>query len=373
MEMKLSCNIAKKRHEKGITQKELAEYIGVSKAAVSKWEKGQSYPDIVLLPQLATFFNISVDELLGYSPQLTSDDIRKLCLKLSQEFTTKPIDVMLQKCKEITKEYSSCFPLLYHLAVMLINHAVYLEEENKKSLLQKARALSQRVVADCDDALLAKDALNLQCFCCILLGEPDEVFKLIGESLRSSEITEGNLISQAFELAGNNNKAIEISQCGLFDCLWHLIDSAVTYTTMTIDTFEISQISHSRLIQLIDIYNVEKLAPNMAARAYLLGVELYCKHGQIETAFDWLEKCTDLCLAMKFPIGINSDSFFTEVKKWLDDSVLGSIAPLDAAAIKQNMLHSVESLPSLIEYHNHPRYKAVIKRITDFINEKEKV
>ncbi|MDR2569607.1 MAG: helix-turn-helix domain-containing protein [Oscillospiraceae bacterium] len=368
MEMKLSSNIAKKRHEKGITQTELAEYIGVSKAAVSKWEKGQCYPDIVLLPQLATYFNISVDELLGYSPQLTCDDIRKLCLKLSQEFTTKSIDVVLQKCEEITKEYNSCFPLLYHLTVMLINHAVYLDEENKKSLLQKAKTLSQRVVTDCDDALLAKDALNLQCFCYILLGEPDEVFKLIGESLRTSEITEGNLISLAFELAGNKNKAIKISQCGLFDCLWHLIDSAVTYTSMTIDTFEISQVSHSRLIQLIDIYNVEELAPNMAARAYLLGVELYCKHGQIETAFDWLDKCTDLCLSMKFPIGINSDSFFTEIKKWLDDSVLGSIAPLDATAIKQNMLHSVESLPALVEHRENPRYKVVIKRITDFID-----
>jgi transcriptional regulator with XRE-family HTH domain len=64
--MKLSSNIAKKRHEKGITQKELAEYIGVSKAAVSKWEKGHCYPDIMLLPQLAIYFNISVDELLGY-------------------------------------------------------------------------------------------------------------------------------------------------------------------------------------------------------------------------------------------------------------------------------------------------------------------
>ena len=57
--------IASKRKEKGLTQEELASYLGVSKPAVSKWESGQSYPDILMLPVLASFFNTSVDELLG--------------------------------------------------------------------------------------------------------------------------------------------------------------------------------------------------------------------------------------------------------------------------------------------------------------------
>lgn len=59
------CIVKKKR--KGITQEQLADYIGVSKASVSKWESGLSYPDILLLPELATFFNVSVDELLIFS------------------------------------------------------------------------------------------------------------------------------------------------------------------------------------------------------------------------------------------------------------------------------------------------------------------
>ena len=65
-------NIARKlvtkRREKGITQEDVALYIGVSKASVSKWETGKSYPDITFLPQLATYFNVSIDELMGYSP-----------------------------------------------------------------------------------------------------------------------------------------------------------------------------------------------------------------------------------------------------------------------------------------------------------------
>ena len=50
--------LVEQRRRMGITQDELASYLGVSKAAVSKWETGATYPDITLLPQLAAFFNI---------------------------------------------------------------------------------------------------------------------------------------------------------------------------------------------------------------------------------------------------------------------------------------------------------------------------
>ena len=82
-ELNISKCIIQKRKEKGITQEKLAEYIGVSKASVSKWESRQSYPDILLLPELAAYFNVSIDELLGYSPQLTKEDIKKIYNKLS--------------------------------------------------------------------------------------------------------------------------------------------------------------------------------------------------------------------------------------------------------------------------------------------------
>jgi transcriptional regulator with XRE-family HTH domain len=55
-ELNIAKTIVSKRREKGITQDELAAYIGVSKASVSKWETGQSYPDILFLPQLAAYF-----------------------------------------------------------------------------------------------------------------------------------------------------------------------------------------------------------------------------------------------------------------------------------------------------------------------------
>lgn len=57
--------IADLRKKRGITQEQLAAAMNVSSQAVSKWESGQCCPDISLLPEIAVFFNITVDELLG--------------------------------------------------------------------------------------------------------------------------------------------------------------------------------------------------------------------------------------------------------------------------------------------------------------------
>ena len=56
--------IARFRSEKGMTQVELAEKLGVSDKAVSKWELGGCYPDVTMLPLLADIFGVSIDFLM---------------------------------------------------------------------------------------------------------------------------------------------------------------------------------------------------------------------------------------------------------------------------------------------------------------------
>ena len=59
----IGMNIKQLRQEKHIKQDTLADAIGVSAQAVSKWETGASDPDIALLPKLANYFGVSIDEL----------------------------------------------------------------------------------------------------------------------------------------------------------------------------------------------------------------------------------------------------------------------------------------------------------------------
>ena len=87
----LGARISENRKKKSISQEQLAEHLGVSSQAVSKWENDISCPDITFLPQLADYFNMTVDELLrgktNNSVQLLAEgerkDINKMLFKIN--------------------------------------------------------------------------------------------------------------------------------------------------------------------------------------------------------------------------------------------------------------------------------------------------
>ena len=109
-ELNFSDNIVKLRHKKKITQEQLADFIGVTKASVSKWENKQTLPDILILPELAAFFDVTIDELLGYEPQLSKEQIQKLYLELTEAFAESPFEEVMKKSEDLTKKYYSCYP-----------------------------------------------------------------------------------------------------------------------------------------------------------------------------------------------------------------------------------------------------------------------
>ncbi len=70
MDMTIGKRIGLLRRQKGLTQEELANHMGVSPQAVSKWENDQTCPDISALPKLAQLFGVTVDELLSGKEEL---------------------------------------------------------------------------------------------------------------------------------------------------------------------------------------------------------------------------------------------------------------------------------------------------------------
>lgn len=84
--MNIGNNIAVLRKKKGITQEELANELGVSAQAVSKWENNSSCPDVSLLTKIADYFGVSVDDLL----RAQEDDIVDLAEE--KEDNVKPDD-----------------------------------------------------------------------------------------------------------------------------------------------------------------------------------------------------------------------------------------------------------------------------------------
>lgn len=79
------------RVEKGLKQEELAEKFGISRAAISYWESGITTPSIETLYELAKFYNVSVDYLVGIAPRNEDYEILLRFSKLSEDEKEKAL------------------------------------------------------------------------------------------------------------------------------------------------------------------------------------------------------------------------------------------------------------------------------------------
>ena len=90
----LGMMISTLRKEKGMTQLELAEKMGVTDKAVSKWERDLSFPDISSIPKLAEIFEVSVDELMQVKTE-TKENIGKNKVDVIVDTALKGIGVAM--------------------------------------------------------------------------------------------------------------------------------------------------------------------------------------------------------------------------------------------------------------------------------------
>ena len=109
--MLIGKNLRSLRLDKRVTQEELAERIGVTGQAVSKWERDECYPDITLLPSLANYFDVTVDELLGMS------EIKDKMWGVYAKANTLQVDRKYREAVAIYDEALKTFPADLGLAV----------------------------------------------------------------------------------------------------------------------------------------------------------------------------------------------------------------------------------------------------------------
>lgn len=76
MNLTFAENLKNLRLNKGVTQNDLAEFLGMSNQSVSKWERDEGYPDITLLPKIAAYYGVTVDDLLGCGRIAINEKIR---------------------------------------------------------------------------------------------------------------------------------------------------------------------------------------------------------------------------------------------------------------------------------------------------------
>ncbi|MBO4667273.1 MAG: helix-turn-helix transcriptional regulator [Bacilli bacterium] len=106
----LENKIAELRKEKNLSQEQLAEILNTSRQAVSKWERGEAYPDIDRLKELAIYFGVSIDYLLDYDIEsLTLSNYLERLKKVGVDST---FDITIDELKSMIAKNSNHFELL---------------------------------------------------------------------------------------------------------------------------------------------------------------------------------------------------------------------------------------------------------------------
>lgn len=153
--------ILRERRKKNLTQEELAAHLGVSSQAISNWERG-GYPDITLLPRIANFFGITVDELIGNDEVNRKEDIESFRKRFWNMGSTKQAFV---ECLELAKEYYVKYPgeyeIMHDLGYAIVNNMQTIAEN--KELLKE---IHEKIMSGCTDEQYRRDSIHNMCYAC---------------------------------------------------------------------------------------------------------------------------------------------------------------------------------------------------------------
>ncbi|MBQ8432102.1 MAG: helix-turn-helix transcriptional regulator [Clostridia bacterium] len=159
MELLIGERIKQYRKERDITQDALATVLGVSPQSISKWERGDGYPDITLLPSIANYFEVTVDDLIGNDRISVEEDVQKNYFGMEGKLDH---EARLQLALTYHKKY----PRNWHIATSLMYE---ISRHHRKKLEQYQPflyELCERILRECPDSVMRRDAIRSICMVC---------------------------------------------------------------------------------------------------------------------------------------------------------------------------------------------------------------
>src|SRR5699024_2969961 len=129
--MKIGEQIREYRKNAGLTQEQVANYLGVTAPAVNKWERGSTCPDISLLPALARLLKIDMNTLFSFQEDLTELEISMVINEITESAVTGNIVSAFERTAEKIREYPHCDRLIY-LAATVLNSSLALRSEERR-------------------------------------------------------------------------------------------------------------------------------------------------------------------------------------------------------------------------------------------------
>ena len=191
MEITIGTNIKRLRTERGVTQEQLAEAMNVTCAAVSKWERGETFPDITLLQPLAFYFDVTLDSLMGYDKEKVNEEIEKRIAEYLRGYDSR---VIAKAYKDYPNDYRVMYNYMWSLGVEDAEPDLRVARE-KKDVIEP---ICDRIIEGCNDVQLCLGAWKMKAILLHAEGKTDEALKIHSEKFGGWYFSSGQMNEQLF-------------------------------------------------------------------------------------------------------------------------------------------------------------------------------
>lgn len=323
-------------------------------------------PDIVLLPEIATYFGVSVDELMGYEPQLSKEQIQQIYKELADDFATKDFEEVFVKSELLVKKYYSCYPFLFQMCVLWMNHYNLAESvDRQQEIMRKMRALCERILNNCKDMGICNDAMFMKTAIYLQMGSPDDAIEVMEDLLNPMRLANQSqsMLLQAYMMKQDVDKADGYAQISMYLQLFNLVSMAGGFLNIHADNPKLCDITIERVLKIIELYELDRLNPNAVAVFHYTAAIIKCMQQYADAALMHLEQFVRLVVyMMNEEVLLKTDSYFARVDELYEQIGIGTQPPRS----KKLVIKSVK------ENFEHPAFVVLAKK-DEFIKLKQKI
>jgi len=289
-------NIKRLRKEKDITQETLADFLGISFQSVSKWERNESLPDITLVPAIANYFGVTIDELMGNDKIRAEEQIQKYFADYKKASMSAKTE---KDCIPIAKQAYRDYPYDYRVMMFYASALIY-NSSYSVSEREEIKRLCNLVLDGCTDDKLRQEALHWLFNATV---DKDEKLKILG---RMYNLDEPSLDCKEMLLSIypiETEKGMELTQDIIRDKWWYLNNYLYNYGNLFNENNEKYSVDSETRIKIIKkcmgifyaLFDEDDLGEYLFYEGQyneFLAVE-YAKLGETEKALDHFEKSVD--------------------------------------------------------------------------------
>ena len=150
MELYIGQNLKSFRKARNLTQEEVAKHLGISFQSISKWERNDGYPDITMLPVLAHYYGVTIDELIGMNELESAQALEEINKQWEENRSNNNHSANVQLMRDALKLYPNNALLLVQLSASL--ERLDGTESEKQEYLRQSIEVQEQIISYCDDS-----------------------------------------------------------------------------------------------------------------------------------------------------------------------------------------------------------------------------